>query len=512
MLLPAFLFCALMVQAQTQWAIQLPANRQANSNVSVRNFCLAPHEFLLSKSAEMSWLEFVREPRVRIAQGATGAVDVRLDTSRLEVGNYEGLINVRCTDCALEPGCLPQGIQVQLKVLWPREQLERIPPPQFLPRQVLVVLRLTPVNELQALSRRLETTHRLRQIKTAALPAISRTTVSFLLLDPNVTVAQAIELIQAEPEVLVAQPNFVYQTDAAQRTHNDPLAALQYAPPKIKADRIASFATGRGIKIALVDTGVDYNHVELKGRISAHVNFVESDKNFTTDIHGTLVAGVIAAKPDNKTGIYGIAPEADLIAIKAFQPRHPNSIVADGSSQSLAQGLDFAISGKARIINLSIGGPKEPLIAQLVQAAYLCGIVLVAAAGNDGPQGMPKYPAAYQQVIAVSAINNKDELYASATRGAYIDLVAPGVEILSTAPGNKFNSFTGTSIATPQVSAVIALLLQHNPKLSPAEIQSALESTAQDFGTKGKDNDFGSGLLDACKAFEKAMRNLKRCQ
>ncbi|HEX4946904.1 MAG TPA: S8 family peptidase, partial [Blastocatellia bacterium] len=450
-LLPAVWLCVLTAQAQTQWAIQLPAEQQASSGVSVQNLCLATHEFALGKSAELTWLTFVREPRLRIAQGATNAADVRIDTRGLDVGIYTGLITVRCADCGAEPGCQPQNIQVQMKVLWPRAQLDRLPPPQYLPRQVLVELRLTQANALRDLVRRLETRYGLRQLKLATLPTIGRATASFLLLNPNVGVAQAVEQIQQDAEVLGTQPNFVYQTFTPQLPHNDPLAALQYAPPKINADQLHPQATGRGIKIAVVDTGIDYEHVELKGRVTARANFVEGDKNFASDVHGTLVAGVIAAQPNNKTGIYGIAPEAELIAIKAFQPRHKTSIAADGSSQSVAQGLDFAITNQARIINLSLGGPKEPLLAQLVQTAHARGIVLVAAAGNDGLKGEPKYPAAYAEVIAVSATNNKDELYTAATRGTYIDLVAPGVEVMSTVPDNKFNSFTGTSMAAPHV-------------------------------------------------------------
>jgi len=521
------LFLHSFSSAQTQWHPQLLANMKAKSTVSVKNYCLAEHEFALSKSAEMSWFNFIREPRIRVAQGDMKSVEVALDTTNFDVGTYDGFISVHCADCNLEPGCKPENIEVRLKVMWAKAQLEKINPNEFVSQEILVALNAAKENQTKTTIKSLETKYGLRQIKSFELSSISRAVVSFQILNPNFSAIQMVEKIQEETDVLFAQPNFIYKTQtlirpppqatltyssAMKANYNDSLGSLQYAPLKIRADQVHKYSTGQGVKIAIIDTGIDYNHTDLKGSITSQANFVD-DKSFAEDVHGTLVAGIIVAKPDNKFGIYGVAPNVNLIAIKSFKPRSKTGVDAEGTSQSLSQGLNYAITKAAQVINMSIGGPKEPLVQKLVQTAFSRGIVLVAAAGNDGQKGHPKYPAAYEQTIAVSATNSKDDIYWSATRGDYIDVVAPGVEIISTMPGNKFNPFTGTSMATPHVSAVVALLLQRNPKLSPKDIKFTLENTAKDLGwVSGKDYDYGFGLIDACKAYESIAGNIKICK
>ncbi len=509
-----FVLSASAAVAQTRWNIQLASNQRATSTLSVQNLCLAAHQFSLTPSADMSWLGFIREPRVQLAPGETGVVDVRLDTTDLDAGVYEGRISVHCTNCGSEPGCAPQSIEARMKVTWAAAQLEQVQPDLFVAQQLLVILPLAADREIGRIALDLETRYQLRQIKSFQLRSISRAAVLFGILDPNLTVAQSISRIQEETGVLYAQPNFIYHTDSAQAAtnYNDPLSPLQYGPRMLRAEEVHKHSTGRGVKIAIIDTGIDYDHADLKGRVIDRANFVDGDGNFSTDIHGTLIAGVIAARSNNGIGIYGVAPGASLIAIKAFKPRNQNSIEADGSSQTLAQGLDHAIARGARVVNLSIGGPREPLVSQLVRAAFESGIVLVAAAGNNGPRASPVYPAELDQVVAVTAIDSRYQIYSAANRGRAIDLAAPGVEIISTLPGNKFNAFSGTSIAVPHVSAAVALLLQRNPKLSVVEIKTLLEGTARDLGPKGKDTEFGSGAVDVCEALEKVMANVKICR
>ena len=128
------------------------------------------------------------------------------------------------------------------------------------------------------------------------------------------------------------------------------------------------------------------------------------------------------------------------------------------------------------------------------------GIAVVAAAGNDGPQGRPGFPAALAKVVAVTAVDANEQLYPSATQGNFVQVAAPGVEIVSTGPGGKVMVSSGTSFAAAFVSGTAALLLQQEPQLSPSALQSLLESTAKDLGPAGKDPQFGSGLIDACRA------------
>jgi subtilisin family serine protease len=135
-----------------------------------------------------------------------------------------------------------------------------------------------------------------------------------------------------------------------------------------------------------------------------------------------------------------------------------------------------------------------------LQKAYARGMVLIAAAGNAGPRSPPLFPAAYPDVIAVTATNSNDGLFAGANRGNYIAVAAPGVEVLAPAPDGGYQFTTGTSVAAAEVSGVAALLLDRNPSLTPAEVRRILMATAKDLGPKGRDREFGAGLVDALAA------------
>jgi subtilisin family serine protease len=427
-------------------------------------------------------------------------VPAQVDVAGLEIDAYTSEIAIACVDCGAEPGCRPASLDVRLKVTWTAQELQRDRPDQVITSQVLVQLAVDSNDVINRVVRLLEATYQLRRIRQFELRSISRVCVLFQLLNPQTTVAAAVLALQSDPRVLVAQPNFAYSTIALQ---NDPYARLQYGPRNIGADQAQRFATGKGIKIAVIDTGVDTGHPDLKGKVIDKANFVDGDKSFNEDVHGTLVAGIIAAIPNNGVGIYGVAPDVKLLAVKVCRPRAKDRVEADSSSDMLGRGFDFAILKGANIINLSLGGPRDPLIARLVRDAYARGIITVAAAGNGGPGGEPVYPAAMEKVLAVSAVDKRNELYEMATRGDYIDLVAPGVEIISTMPGARFDVYSGTSMAAPHVAGVIAILLEKHPNLSPAELRDIVEAAARDLGAPGKDVMFGSGLVDACNALER---------
>src|SRR5262249_55174794 len=188
------------------------------------------------------------------------------------------------------------------------------------------------------------------------------------------------------------------------------------------------------------------------------------------------------------------------LAIKACQPETPQAIQAQCSVLTLAQGLDFAIQKKARVINFSLNGPGEKLLQRLLDVALNQGIIVVAAAGNDGPHGRPGFLAALPKVIAVTAVDAGEHLYALATPGGFIAVAAPGVEIVSTTPGGTLQVSSGTSFAAAFVSGTAALMLEQQPQLGPTELRSLLERTAKDLGPPGRDPQFGSGLVDVCRA------------
>jgi subtilisin family serine protease len=164
-----------------------------------------------------------------------------------------------------------------------------------------------------------------------------------------------------------------------------------------------------------------------------------------------------------------------------------------------------------RVMNISVGGPDDRLLRRMVDAAAGKGIAVISAAGNDGPSGQPSYPAAIENVIAVTAVDADGKLYGRATQGSFIDLAAPGVDILSTGPGGRTLLFSGTSAATAFASGAAALLLQRS-NLSPRDLGALLRTTAKDLGSAGRDTQFGDGLLDVCRAVVRSSGRQAPCR
>ena len=378
----------------------------------------------------------------------------------------------------------------------------------FVPRQVLAALKAGPADAVARTVSDLEQRYGLRSLRTFELKTIGAAVAVFEISDAG-TVGSAIFALQADRRVVFAQPNYLSQTAAV---HTDPLASLQYGPRTIRADQAHDRTTGRGVRVAIVDTGIDTRQPDLRGRVTERANFAEGEGAFEEEVHGTVVAGVIAATADNGVGIYGVAPGAELLAIRACRAAGPGKPEGVCTSEGLARGIDHALLHGARVINLSVGGPADLLLPRLVDRAVELGTVVVAAAGNAGPQAPAPFPAALPKVIAVTAVDAKNGLYPQATRGEFIDLVAPGVEIMTTMPGDRFNVFSGTSMAAAHVSGVVALLLQLSPRASPDEIQRILEETAEDLGVPGKDRLYGSGRVDACRAVNRLIGPTLSCQ
>jgi len=158
----------------------------------------------------------------------------------------------------------------------------------------------------------------------------------------------------------------------------------------------------------------------------------------------------------------------------------------------------------ARIINMSFAGPRDPSLDRALKAAYEKGVVLIAAAGNAGPKSPPLFPGADPNVIAVTATDVDDKLFATANRGKYISVAAPGVDILVPAPESRYQFTTGTSVAAAEVSGIVALLLERYPNLTPADIRRMLTASAKRLGQGKGDDNFGSGLIDPLKALQLA--------
>jgi subtilisin family serine protease len=205
------------------------------------------------------------------------------------------------------------------------------------------------------------------------------------------------------------------------------------------------------------------------------------------------MAGAIAARRN----MLGTAPGVGLLTVRAFSARAEG---AEGTTFNIIRGLDWAAAQGARVVNMSFAGPPDPRLREALAKANSRGIVLIAAAGNAGPNSPPLFPAADPNVIAVTATNSDDALFAGANRGNYIAVAAPGVDIFAPAPDGAYQFTTGTSVAAAEVSGVVALLIERNPSLTPAEVRKILMDTAKDLGPKGRDRDFGAGLVNALKA------------
>jgi len=307
-----------------------------------------------------------------------------------------------------------------------------------------------------------------------------------------------VALLAADARVSSAQPDYRYTTASL---HTDPLAALTYGPEQTGAVRLHPVSTGKGVVVAIIDTGVDEKNAELDGRITAHADF--TGQGFTADAHGTAIAGIVAAHADNGVGSYGTAPGADIVALKACAPVEPGKLESRCWTSTLVAALDEAIARDARIVNMSIGGPPDPLLARWVALARDRDRVIVAAAGNGGPLAKPAFPAALPGVLAVTAVDAADRPYPQATEGDYVALAAPGVDILSPAPNGTFPPLSGTSMAAAHAAAVVALLLELAPTATSDQIRAALVDGAQGHALAGSERRLGAGLLDACAAAER---------
>ncbi len=295
---------------------------------------------------------------------------------------------------------------------------------------------------------------------------------------------------------------------------NDKLYSRQYAPRKIQAPQAWNSTLGKGVRIGVIDTGIQANHPDLAGKVVAQRDFYSADgtaedgKAEDTIGHGTQVSGIAAADTNNKRGIAGICPDCKLVVGKFIGPK--GGTIADS-----LKAINFAVDHGAKVLNLSYGyiGPNSPQEKAVINRAWNRGVFLAAAVYEGYPAGhygkQEDWPAAYKNVMAVSATDRNDKRAPFANHGSYIDITAPGVDILST---NNFGSYDynyGTSFAVPHVTGVAGLLASEG--LSNKEITNRIESSAVDLGKKGKDPYYGYGRIDALAAVRGATPKPRHC-
>jgi hypothetical protein len=384
-------------------------------------------------------------------------------------------------------------------------------PDGYIPRRVAASIPNAAPAVLLAAAQAIAATFALNVIEATPLNTAAAGLAVFEIPDAR-TVPAVVALLNADPRLNFAQTDFVYDTyGQITAVAPEPYEALSYGARLTGADRIRGFVDGQGVRVAIIDTGVDAKQVDLVDQLAESRDF--TGLGFSADMHGTQVAGILSAKPGNGAGISGVAPGATVLALKACQPSSAQSVRARCWSSALVKGLDYAAGQRVDIINMSVGGRREDRLLQLgVETAVNSGSAVVAAAGNEGPNGPPSYPAALDGVVAVTAIDARQQLYRYATQGAFVDLSAPGVEIISTAPGNQFPVCSGTSFATAHVAGALALLRQASPASTAAALVAALRSTAQDLGPGGRDAQFGHGLINACAALRVLSPQAPACE
>jgi subtilisin family serine protease len=350
---------------------------------------------------------------------------------------------------------------------------------------VLVTLPAAPPGILDQRTRELAEAYDLQTIAAWQIQALDQRCVVFA--SRSRPLPSLLRALRADPRVDIAQLLQRFET----RTQDGSYRTLQHAADDLHLEAAHALALGRGVRVAIIDSGVDIGHPELRGQVELVRDFAQKriggrvPEGFTGDVHGTAVAGIVGAADDGQ-GILGVAPGARLLALKACWPEATGARGAVCDSYTLALALDFAIGAQAQVINLSLGGPPDPILEALVRAALAKGLVVVGAIGRQ-----PGFPSGVAGVLGVRALIAGDEGVGGLERPDAPGLVAaPGDEVLSTVPGGSFDFFSGSSLAAAHVSGIVALALELRPRLGPEGVGELLRGTAR--------NNPGHAFVDAC--------------
>jgi Subtilase family len=308
---------------------------------------------------------------------------------------------------------------------------------------------------------------------------------------PGEEAAATINRLRRDPRVESAQPLNSFATLSTQR---DPYRKLQRNLEIMQVGAAHDWSRGAGVRIAIIDTGVDASHPDLAGRIAGQQNLVDDKaRGNTPDRHGTAVAGVIGAVGDNAQGIIGVAPEADLYALRACWPRPDDDARAYCNSLTLAKALAAAIDRQMQIVNLSLAGPADPLLTRIVEVGMKRGVVFVGATPPSNLE--PSFPTNIPGVIAANA-SGADSLADST-------LFAPGRDVLTLAPGGRYDFMSGSSLAAASISGGVALLLARDRRLRAEDAQRLLVRSTWRVATGSGE---GVASVNLCAALAMLLR------
>jgi hypothetical protein len=367
-------------------------------------------------------------------------------------------------------------------------------------RQILVMLRIPPSHfrpeenytggyaahigrdSRQHIAEKLAGEHGLKLVAEWPMPTLG---VDCFVMEvpPGDSPAHVAEQLSADPHIDSVQPMHLFHTLG----HKDPLYALQPSAKLWHLTELHEVTTGKNVMVAEIDTGVELEHPDLRGQVALAQNFVDGSP-YAAEMHGTAVAGIIAARADNGAGIVGVAPQARLMVLRACW-QVPDRGAALCNSFTLAKALQFALDRNANVFNLSLSGPRDLLLERLLDAALARGATIVSAVDRKARGG--GFPASHAGVLAVAGDNERD-----ITDGV---LVAPGREIPTTIPGGRWDFVTGSSFAAAHVTGLVALLRELDPRIRSRQIHDAFVPAGTSGVLSGR-----PAMVDACAAVARA--------
>jgi subtilisin family serine protease len=353
------------------------------------------------------------------------------------------------------------------------------------PNQRYVQRRYGPTPSVERILTQLAREHRLNRVDGWPIQSLE-VYCEVLEVPDDRRLDEVIAALAADPRVDLVQPMNMFST---QTTHyDDPYADLQAGAIEMGVEQAHQLATGRGVSIAIIDSAVDASHPDLRSSVRITRDLVTTRGGARAgEVHGTAVAGVIASAVNNREGIYGVAPDVSIAALRACWAVQANSLAAQCSSFSLARALEMAVTLQPNVINMSLAGPTDPLLSRLLDEAIAHGIIVVAAQPASDDAAL-QFPASHPKVLAAHSASDP-----GAALSAY-RLGAPATEVLTTMPGASYAFLSGNSLAAANMTGVIALLMERDPKLDSAQIgELLLDSTV-------RTHDQAS--ISACRALE----------
>ncbi|UFJ43096.1 S8 family peptidase [Brevibacillus humidisoli] len=320
---------------------------------------------------------------------------------------------------------------------------------------------------------------------------------SMIIASRKMTSKQMMKVLAEHPDSIYAEPNYILLPN---RVPNDTLyRRYQWNLPIIGMEEGWEISQGSSqVVVAVIDTGVDLRHPEFRGKLVDGYNVI-ADNNQPQDDngHGTHVAGIISARTNNGNGIAGMSWNSKIMPVKAIGAN------GSGTAFDIAQGIQWATDHGADVINLSVGNyTPSAALRDACRYAYEHNVVLVAATGNDATS-QPGYPAAYPEVLGVSAIDHRTQLARFSNYGDYVDVVAPGVDIASTYIYNDYAALSGTSMACPHAAALAALVRSVQPAMKSADVMKLIRDSSVDLGSPGRDNWYGYGMINSGEALRR---------